>query len=82
MLQERKILGVTRLLDVFAVCSSISLSGQMRHRSCVADGMVLAVIGRCALVARLKVEVRRVKVNFSFDNFEGQDEVSSNPSAF
>ncbi len=59
------------------VCSRISLSGQRRHRSCVEGGLVLAVIGRCA-----EEEFRRVKFNFSFDNFEGQDEVSSEASAF
>ncbi len=56
-----------------------------RHRYCVEDGFVLAVIGRCALVARLgwaEEEVRRVKVNFAFENFKGQDEVSSEASAF
>ncbi len=30
----------------------------------------------------MEEEVRRVKVNFTFDNFEGQDEVSSEASAF
>ncbi len=67
------------------VCSRISLSGQRRHCSCVEDGLVLAVIGRCALVDRLgwsEEEFRRVKVNFSFENFEGQDEISSEASAF
>ncbi len=39
----------------------------------------------CALVDRLGVDGRRVqtvKVNFSIENFEGQDEVSSEASAF
>ncbi len=48
----RKILRVTRL-DVPEVCSSISQLELKRRRSCVEDGLVLAVIGRCALVARL-----------------------------
>ncbi len=68
-----------------AICSSISRHEQKRHRSCVEDGLVLAVIGRCALVAPLGVgggrEVRRIKVNFTFENFEGQDEGSSEASA-
>ncbi len=66
------------------VCARISLSGQRRHSSFVEDGLVLAVIGRCALVDRLgfaREEFRRVKVNFSFANFEGQDEISSEASA-
>ncbi len=65
------------------VCSRISLSGQRRHHPCVEDGLVLAVIGRCALVDRLEEEeLRRLKVNYSFENFEGQDEISSEASAF
>ncbi len=52
-------------------CSSISQPELRRHRSCVEDGLFLAVIGRCAIVDR------RVKVNFTIENFEGQDEVSS-----
>ncbi len=64
-------------------CFRIILSGQRRHRAFVEDGLVLAVIGRCALVDRLRVgEFRRVKINFSFDNFEVQDEISSDASAF
>ncbi len=61
-----------------------SISGQRRHRCFVEDGLVLAVIVRCALVDRLGLaeeEFRRVKVNFSFANFEGQDEISSEASA-
>ncbi len=67
------------------VCSSISPPKQKRHRSFVQDGLVLAVIGRCALVDRLgwaEEEFRRVKINFSFENFEGQDKISSEASAF
>ncbi len=66
-------------LDVPEVCSKIS------HRSCVEDGLVLAVIDRFALVDRLgwaEEEFRRVKISFSFENFEGQDEISSEASAF
>ncbi len=59
------------------VCSRISLSGQRRHRSFIKDGLVLAVIGRCA-----EEEFRRVKINLSFENFEGRDEISSEASAF
>ncbi len=58
---------------------------QKRHRAFVEDGLVLAVIGRCALVDRLgwaEEEFRGVKINFSFENFEGQDEISSEASAF
>ncbi len=80
----RKILRVTRL-DVPEVCSSNSQPELRRHCSCVEDGFVLAVIGRCALVDRLgwaEEEFRRVKVNLSFENFEGQDEISSEASAF
>ncbi len=40
---------------VLEVCSSISLSGQRKHRSFVEEGLVLAVIGKCALVVRLGV---------------------------
>ncbi len=72
-------------LGVPAVCSSISRPDLKRHRSCVEDGLVLAVIGRCALVARFGADGRRdrrVKVNFTFENSEGQDEVSSEVSAF
>ncbi len=57
-------------LGVLEVCSSISPPGQKRHRSFVEDGLVLATIGR------------RVKINLSFENFEGQDEISSEASAF
>ncbi len=64
-------------LDVLEVCSRISLSERIRHRSCVEDGLVLAVVGRCAPVDRLGA-----KVNFFFESFEGQDEVSSEASAF
>ncbi len=72
-------------LGVLEVCSSISPHGQKRHRSFVEDGLVLAVIGRRALVDRLgwaEEEFIRVKINFSFENFEGQDEVISEASAF
>ncbi len=73
-------------LDVPEVCSSISQPELRRHRSCVEDGLVLAVIGRCVLVVRLGVGGGRlqtaVKVNFTLENFEGQDEVSSEASAF
>ncbi len=36
-----------------ARCSSISQLELRRHRSCVEDSLVLAVNGRCSLVARL-----------------------------
>ncbi len=67
------------------MCSSVSQPGQKRHRPFAEYGLVLAVIGRCALVARLgwaDEEIRWVKVNFTFEKFEGQDEVSSEASAF
>ncbi len=54
------ILGVTKL-DVPEVCSSISQPELRRHRSCVEDGLVLAVIGRCALVDRLGVGGGRIQ---------------------
>ncbi len=72
------ILGVTRL-DVPAVCCSILRPQLKRHRTCVEDGLVLAVICSRALVARFgwaEKEVRLVKVNFTFETFEGQDEVT------
>ncbi len=72
-------------LVVLEVCSSISPPGQKRHRSFVEDGLVLALIGRCALVDRLGVgeeEFRRVKVNLTFENLEGQGEISSVASEF
>ncbi len=65
-------------LDGPAVCSRISRPELKRRRSCLEDGLVFVVIGRCALVAR----GGRRKVNFTFENFEGQDEVSSEASAF
>ncbi len=52
------ILRVTRL-DVPGVWSSISRPKLRRHRSCVEDGLVLAIIGRCALLARLGVGGRK-----------------------
>ncbi len=67
------------------VCSKISQSELRRHRSCVEDGLVLAVIGKCALLVRIgwtQEEIKRIKVTFTFGNFEGQDEVSLEASAF
>ncbi len=55
------------------------------HRSCVEDGLVLLVICRWSLLVLLvwaEEEVRRVKVNCTFENLEGQFEVSSEASAF
>ncbi len=72
-------------LDVLEVCSSISPPGQKRHRSFVENSLVLGVSGRCAFLDRLKVggeRIQTVKVNFSFENFEGQDEIRSEASAF
>ncbi len=66
------------------VCSCISLPGQKRHSSFVEDGLALAVIGWCASKTGsgwAEEEFRRVNVNF-FENFEGQDEISSEASAF
>ncbi len=48
-------------LGVLEVCSSISPPGQKRHRSFVEDGLVLAVIGRCALVDWLGVGGGRIQ---------------------
>ncbi len=76
--------GVTRI-ETLAIYSSISRYEKKMLRSCTKDGLVLAVIGRCALVARLGwavIKVRQAKVNFTFENLEGQDEVSSKASAF
>ncbi len=42
-------------LKATAICSSISRQEQKMHLSCVEDGLVLAVIGRCAPLARLGV---------------------------
>ncbi len=72
---------VTRL-DVPEVFSRISQTEVRRHHSCVEDGLVLAVIGRCALLARFGVGGGRSQVNFTFKNFEGHDEVSSEASEF
>ncbi len=70
-------------LDEPEVCSSISQPELRRHRSCVEDGLVLTVIGRCPRSPGwAEGEFRLVKVNFTFANFEGQDEVSSKASAF
>ncbi len=48
-------------LDVPEVCSSISQLELRRHRSCIEDGLVLAVIGRCALVVGLGVGRGRIQ---------------------
>ncbi len=48
-------------LGVLEVCSSISPPGQKRHRSFTEDGLVLAVIGRCALEDRLGVGGGRIQ---------------------
>ncbi len=47
------------------VCSIISHPELRRHRSCVEGGLVLAVIGRCALIVWLGVgggRIQRVEV--------------------
>ncbi len=54
------ILRVTRL-DVPEVCSNISRPKLRRHRSCVEDGLALAVISRCALVDQLGVGEGRIQ---------------------
>ncbi len=43
------------------------------HRSCVEDVLVLAVIGRCALLARLGDVGGRIQTGLG--QLEGQDEV-------
>ncbi len=53
--------GDKKKLGALEVCSSISPHGQKRHRSFVEDGLVLAVIGRCALVDRLGVGGGRIQ---------------------
>ncbi len=68
-----------------AIGSSISLHAQKMRRFCFEDGLVLAVIGRCAHVDRLGADGGRIqtgKANLTFDNFEGQDEISLEASAF
>ncbi len=56
MLQERLTIdGPTVFLKIETEGDSIALHELKRHRSCVEDGLVIAVIGRCALVARLGV---------------------------
>ncbi len=72
-------------LGVLEFCSSISPHGQKGHRSFVEDGLVLAVIGRRTLVDRLGVgggEIQPGRITFFFENVEGQDEISSEASAF
>ncbi len=57
-------------LKVPTICSSISRHEQKRHRSCVENVLVLAGIGRCALVDRLgraEDDVRRVKVYLTYE---------------
>ncbi len=48
-------------LGVLEVYSSISPHGQKRHRSFVENGLVLAEIGRCALVDQLGVGGGRIQ---------------------
>ncbi len=48
----RWILRLPRL-GVPTICSSILRPELKRHHACVEDDMVLAVIGKCALVGRL-----------------------------
>ncbi len=55
------------------------------HRSFAEDGLVLTVVRRCVPSARLgwtEKEIRRVKFNFTFENLEGQDEVSTEAPGF
>ncbi len=52
-------------LDVPAVCSSFSQSEPKRYSSGVEDGLVLAVIGRYALVARLRVGGERSQTGYA-----------------
>ncbi len=44
-----------------AVISVISRPEPKRHRPCIEDGLVILVIGRCALVARLWVGGGRIQ---------------------
>ncbi len=72
-------------LNVPATCSSILRSETKRRCSCVEDGLVRAVLLRVPSEPGsgwAEEEARRVKVNFTFENVEGQDEVSSEASAF
>ncbi len=73
------------IVEVPTICSSVSRHDPKRHRSFVEDGLVLAVIGRCALLVRIgwaQEEVRLIKVTFTLGNFEGMYEVISKASAF
>ncbi len=49
-----KILRVTKL-EALTIGSSISLHARKMHRFCIEDGLVLAVICRCAHLAMLGV---------------------------
>ncbi len=52
-------------LDVPAVCSSFSQTEPKCYRSCVKEGLILAVIERCALVARLGVGGERSQTGYA-----------------
>ncbi len=69
-----------KTIGVPAICSGISRPEPKSHSSCVADGLTLAVIGRCALCSFDRGG--RVKVYFTFESFEGQDEVILEASVF
>ncbi len=45
--------------DVPATCSNISRTELRRHRSCVEDGLVLAVFSRCVLIARVEPSIEQ-----------------------
>ncbi len=72
------------LVRVIYLAGATLLTCSLLLRFGVEGGLVLTVISRCALVARLGVGGgrSRVKVNFTFHDFEGQDKVSSEASAF
>ncbi len=42
-----------------ATCSNISRLELRRHRSCVEDGLVLAVFSMCALIARVEPSIEQ-----------------------
>ncbi len=60
----RQTLRVTSL-EAPAICPNISRHAQKMHRSCVENGLILAVLCRCALLAQLEVGGGRNQVDLS-----------------
>ncbi len=72
-------------LGVLEVCFSISPPGQKRHAPSSKTAWSLHYsVGMPSYTGSgwAEEEFRRVKVNFTFENFDGQDEGSSEASAF